>query len=119
MHTHGSVSKEQRAIIEGRPQSRTNTGGGLLRAAFELGIDMGAVDLVIQVEAPPSVAIALQRPDAQGTKWVVSRAAIFPKHRGDLLACTVVAMQMEQRHLESTRIPRNPSTFSRNRSSRW
>lgn len=105
---HGSVSKEQRAIIEddlkaGRIPAVVAT------SSLELGIDMGAVDLVIQVEAPPSVASALQRAGRAGHQvGKVSRAAIFPKHRGDLLACTVVAMQMEQRHLESTRIPRNP-----------
>jgi len=105
---HGSVSKEQRALIEddlkaGRIPAVVAT------SSLELGIDMGAVDLVIQVEAPPSVASGLQRVGRAGHQvGEVSRAAIFPKHRGDLLACAVVAEQMQQRHLEATRIPRNP-----------
>lgn len=105
---HGSVSKEQRALIEddlkaGRIPAVVAT------SSLELGIDMGAVDLVIQVEAPPTVASALQRVGRAGHQvGEISRAAIFPKHRGDLVACTVVADQMDKRRLEPTRVVRNP-----------
>ena len=104
---HGSVSKEQRALIEddlkaGRIPAVVAT------SSLELGIDMGAVDLVIQVEAPPSVASGLQRVGRAGHQvGEVSRAAIFPKHRGDLLAAAVVSQQMQARKLEATRMTRN------------
>ncbi len=105
---HGSVSKEQRALIEDDLKSG-RIPAVVATSSLELGIDMGAVDLVIQVEAPPSVASALQRVGRAGHQvGEVSRAAIFPKHRGDLLACAVVAEQMQLRHIEATRIPRNP-----------
>lgn len=105
---HGSVSKEQRGLIEddlkaGRIPAVVAT------SSLELGIDMGAVDLVIQVEAPPSVASGLQRVGRAGHHvGEVSRAVIFPKHRGDLLASAVVTQQMNARALETTRVPRNP-----------
>lgn len=105
---HGSVSKEQRALIEddlkaGRIPAVVAT------SSLELGIDMGAIDLVVQVEAPPTVASALQRVGRAGHQvGEVSRAAIFPKHRGDLLACAVVADLMQRRQIEATRMPRNP-----------
>ncbi|MGN6339227.1 DEAD/DEAH box helicase, partial [Mycobacterium sp.] len=82
---HGSVSKEQRALVE------EDLKRGLLKAvvatsSLELGIDMGAVDLVIQVEAPPSVASGLQRIGRAGHQGgEVSRGVLFPKHRTDLL----------------------------------
>lgn len=104
---HGSVSKEQRALIEddlkaGRIPAVVAT------SSLELGIDMGAVDLVIQVEAPPTVASALQRVGRAGHQvGEVSRAAVFPKHRGDLLASAVVAQLMQERRIESTRMTRN------------
>ena len=105
---HGSVSKEQRALIEddlkaGRIPAVVAT------SSLELGIDMGAVDLVVQVEAPPSVASGLQRAGRAGHQvGETSRAVVFPKHRGDLLAAAVVINQMNDRQLEATRIPRNP-----------
>ncbi|MGV1035878.1 MAG: ATP-dependent helicase [Candidatus Nanopelagicales bacterium] len=105
---HGSVSKEQRALIEddlkaGRIPAVVAT------SSLELGIDMGAVDLVVQVEAPPSVASGLQRAGRAGHQvGETSRAVVFPKHRGDLLAAAVVINQMNERKLEATRIPRNP-----------
>src|SRR5690606_4939357 len=85
---HGSVSKEQRAIIADDLKS------GRLRcvvatSSLELGIDMGAVDLVVQVEAPPSVASGLQRVGRAGHQvGEVSRGVLFPKHRTDVIHCT-------------------------------
>src|SRR6201994_5047393 len=84
---HGSVSKEQRAIVEEDLKS------GRLKAvvatsSLELGIDMGAVDLVIQVEAPPSVASGLQRVGRAGHQvGEISHGVLFPKHRTDLIGC--------------------------------
>lgn len=104
---HGSVSKEQRALIE-EDLKAGNIPAVVATSSLELGIDMGAVDLVIQVEAPPTVASALQRVGRAGHQvGEVSRAAIFPKHRGDLLACAVVAQQMQERRIEPTRMTRN------------
>src|SRR5207248_7322324 len=72
-------------------------------------IDMGAVDLVVQVESPPSVASGLQRVGRAGHHvGAVSRGVIFPKYRGDLLECTVVAERMRAGAIESMRYPRNP-----------
>ncbi|MGQ0625704.1 MAG: ATP-dependent helicase [Sporichthyaceae bacterium] len=105
---HGSVSKEQRAIIEDELKT------GRLRAvvatsSLELGIDMGAVDLVVQVESPPSVASGLQRVGRAGHQvGAVSRGIVFPKHRGDLVQTAVVAERMTAGQIEAIRIPRNP-----------
>jgi ATP-dependent Lhr-like helicase len=105
---HGSVSREQRLEIEGALKS------GELRAvvatsSLELGIDMGAVDLVIQVEAPTSVASGLQRVGRAGHQ-VGGRSVgrVFPKYRGDLLAATAVTHLMAERQVEEIRIPANP-----------
>ncbi|GAA2513500.1 ATP-dependent helicase [Pilimelia columellifera] len=105
---HGSVSREERRHIEealkaGRLPAVVAT------SSLELGIDMGAVDLVIQIAAPPSVAAGLQRVGRAGHQvGAVSRGVVFPKHRGDLLSCAVVAQRMADGALESTRCPRNP-----------
>ncbi len=105
---HGSVSKEQRAQIEDDLKT------GRLRAvvatsSLELGIDMGAVDLVIQVEAPPSVASGLQRVGRAGHQvGAVSEGVVLPKYRGDLLASAVVVGRMRAGELESLRVPANP-----------
>jgi ATP-dependent Lhr-like helicase len=105
---HGSVSREQRAIVEealkaGRLPAVVAT------SSLELGIDMGAVDLVVQVESPPSVASGLQRIGRAGHQvGAVSRGVIFPKFRGDLLECAVVAERMRDGAIESMRYPRNP-----------
>jgi ATP-dependent Lhr-like helicase len=105
---HGSVSREQRAFVEddlkaGRLPAVVAT------SSLELGIDMGAVDLVVQVEAPPSVAAGLQRVGRAGHQvGAVSRGVIFPKFRGDLLECAVVAERMRAGAIESMRYPRNP-----------
>jgi ATP-dependent Lhr-like helicase len=105
---HGSVSKEQRGLIEealkaGRLPAVVAT------SSLELGIDMGAVDLVIQVESPPSVASGLQRVGRAGHQvGAVSRGVIFPKYRGDLVQTAVVAERMRAGQIESLRYPRNP-----------
>jgi ATP-dependent Lhr-like helicase len=105
---HGSVSKEQRAVIEddlkaGRLPAVVAT------SSLELGIDMGAVDLVIQVEAPPSVASGLQRVGRAGHQvGAVSHGVLFPKHRGDLVQTAVVVERMLAGRIEALRIPSNP-----------
>jgi ATP-dependent Lhr-like helicase len=105
---HGSVSKEQRAQVEEELKS------GILRcvvatSSLELGIDMGAVDLVIQVEAPPSAASGLQRIGRAGHQvGEVSRAALFPKHRGDVLHTAIVTERMLAGQIEAIAIPQNP-----------
>ncbi|MRH30001.1 DEAD/DEAH box helicase [Microbacterium sp. SYP-A9085] len=105
---HGSVSKEQRAQVEDELKS------GVLRcvvatSSLELGIDMGAVDLVIQVEAPPSAASGLQRIGRAGHQvGETSRAALFPKHRSDVLHTAVVTERMLAGQIESIAVPQNP-----------
>lgn len=105
---HGSVSKDQRALIEDELKS------GRLRclvatSSLELGIDMGAVNLVIQVESPPSVASGLQRVGRAGHQVdEVSRGIIVPKHRADLIHCAVVSERMSAGLIEKMRIPQNP-----------
>ena len=105
---HGSVSKEQRAQVEDELKS------GVLRcvvatSSLELGIDMGAVDLVIQVEAPPSAASGLQRVGRAGHQvGEISRAALFPKHRGDVLHTAVVTERMLAGQIEAIAVPANP-----------
>src|SRR5450759_1689534 len=105
---HGSVSKEQRALIEddlkaGRLPAVVAT------SSLELGIDMGAIDLVIQVESPPSVASGLQRVGRAGHQvGAVSRGVVFPKFRGDLVQTAVVVDRMRQGAIESLRVPSNP-----------
>ncbi len=105
---HGSLAREQRVEIEDRLKA------GTLRAlvatsSLELGIDMGAIDLVIQIEAPPSVASGLQRIGRSGHSiGAVSEGVIFPKFRGDLVACAAVARAMHDGAVEATRYPRNP-----------
>ncbi|MGD0166123.1 MAG: DEAD/DEAH box helicase [Gaiellaceae bacterium] len=105
---HGSLAREQRTEIEEALKS------GRLRclvatSSLELGIDMGAVDLVIQVESPKSVARGLQRIGRAGhTLEATAKGRIFPKFRGDLLESAVVARRMREGLIEETRIPRNP-----------
>lgn len=105
---HGSVSKEQRALVEEELKS------GVLRcvvatSSLELGIDMGAVDLVVQVEAPPSAASGLQRVGRAGHQvGEISRAALFPKHRGDVLHTAIVTERMLAGKIEAIKVPRNP-----------
>ncbi|MFJ7163882.1 ATP-dependent helicase [Streptomyces globosus] len=105
---HGSVSKEQRALVEedlkaGRLPAVVAT------SSLELGIDMGAVDLVVQVESPPSVASGLQRVGRAGHQvGAVSTGVVFPKYRGDLVQAAVVTERMRSGAIESLRIPSNP-----------
>ncbi|WP_280407038.1 ATP-dependent helicase [Nocardia carnea] len=105
---HGSVSKEQRALIEDDLKS------GRLRcvvatSSLELGIDMGAVDLVVQVEAPPSVASGLQRIGRAGHQvGEISRGVLFPKHRTDVVHCAVTAQRMLAGQIEELKIPAHP-----------
>ncbi|OEV00054.1 DEAD/DEAH box helicase [Streptomyces qinglanensis] len=105
---HGSVSKEQRSQVEedlkaGRLPAVVAT------SSLELGIDMGAVDLVIQVESPPSVASGLQRVGRAGHQvGAVSAGVVFPKYRGDLVQSAVVTERMREGAIEALRIPANP-----------
>ncbi|MBA2462347.1 MAG: DEAD/DEAH box helicase, partial [Actinobacteria bacterium] len=105
---HGSLAREQRVEIEellkaGQIPCLVAT------SSLELGIDMGAVDLVIQVESPKSVARGLQRIGRAGHELgSVSKGRIFPKFRADLLECAVVARAMRDGAIEETSIPRNP-----------
>jgi ATP-dependent Lhr-like helicase len=105
---HGSIAREQRLEIEDALKR------GTLRAivatsSLELGIDMGAVDLVIQVESPGSVSRGLQRIGRAGHRvGEPSRGTVFPKYRGDLLEATVVVRRMLEGAIEETRYPRNP-----------
>lgn len=105
---HGSVSKEQRAQVEDDLKS------GRLRAvvatsSLELGIDMGAVDLVIQVESPPSVASGLQRIGRAGHQvGEISQGVLFPKHRTDLIGCAVTVQRMRSGDIETMHVPANP-----------
>ncbi len=105
---HGSVSKDQRAIIEDDLKS------GRLRcvvatSSLELGIDMGEVDLVVQVEAPPSVASGLQRVGRAGHQvGEISRGVLFPKHRADLVNSAVTVERMVAGQIESISVPANP-----------
>ncbi len=105
---HGSLAREERMVVE-----------ELLKAgeipcivatsSLELGIDMGAVDLVVQVESPKSVAAGLQRIGRAGHNvGDTSKGRIFPKFRGDLLECAVVARRMREGAIEPTVVPRNP-----------
>ena len=105
---HGSLARAARSEVEdllkaGRIKALVAT------SSLELGIDMGAIDLVVQIEAPPSVASGLQRIGRAGHQaGAVSEGIIFPKFRGDLVACAAVARAMHEGRVESTRYPRNP-----------
>ena len=105
---HGSLSREERLLVEDQLKA-----GDLpclvATSSLELGIDMGAVDLVLQVESPKSVTAGLQRIGRAGHNvGDVSKGRIFPKFRADLLECAVVAQRMREARIESTVVPRNP-----------
>ena len=105
---HGSLAREERLVVEDLLKS-----GELpclvATSSLELGIDMGAVDLVLQVESPKSVTAGLQRIGRAGHNvGDVSKGRIFPKFRADLLECAVVARRMRDGDIESTVVPRNP-----------
>src|SRR5437764_3638691 len=105
---HGSLAREQRLEIE-EWLKRGEIPCLVATSSLELGIDMGAVDLVVQVESPKSVARGLQRVGRAGHELeAVSKGRIFPKFRGDLLEAAVVAQRMEEGLIEETVIPRNP-----------
>ena len=105
---HGSVSREQRTIIEDDLKSG-RLPAVVATSSLELGIDMGAVDLVVQVESPPSVASGLQRVGRAGHQvGAVSRGVVFPKFRGDLLQSAVVVERMKAGAIEALAVPRNP-----------
>ena len=105
---HGSVSKEQRALVE-EDLKRGQLKAVVATSSLELGIDMGAVDLVIQVEAPPSVASGLQRIGRAGHQvGEISRGVLFPKHRTDLIGCAVSVQRMLAGQIETMRVPANP-----------
>ncbi|MGH3355335.1 MAG: ATP-dependent helicase, partial [Nocardioidaceae bacterium] len=105
---HGSVSKEQRALIED-DLKRGRLPCVVATSSLELGIDMGAVDLVVQVEAPPSVASGMQRVGRAGHQvGEVSRGVLFPKHRSDLVQTAVTVERMRVGAIEALRMPHNP-----------
>ncbi len=105
---HGSVSKEQRALIEDDLKSG-RLPAVVATSSLELGIDMGAVDLVVQVESPPSVASGLQRVGRAGHQvGAVSEGVLFPKYRGDLVQTAVVVERMRAGQIEELRVPANP-----------
>jgi len=105
---HGSIARAQRIEIE------DNLKSGRLPAlvatsSLELGIDMGAIDLVVQIESPPSIASGMQRIGrASHQVGAVSEGIIFPKFRSDLIACAAVTAAMHAGAIEPTRYPRNP-----------
>jgi ATP-dependent Lhr-like helicase len=105
---HGSLAREERLVVEDLLKS-----GQLpclvATSSLELGIDMGAVDLVIQVESPKSVTAGLQRIGRAGHNvGDVSRGRVFPKFRADLLECAVVVKRMRDGDIEPTVVPRSP-----------
>ena len=105
---HGSVAKEKRLEIEDRLK-RGDLPAIVATSSLELGIDMGAVDLVIQIEAPPSIASGMQRIGRAGHKvGEPSRGILFPKYRGDLLAAAAATARMQEGRVEETTYPRNP-----------
>ncbi len=105
---HGSLARPQRIEIEDRLKSG-QLRGLVATSSLELGIDMGAIDLVIQIEAPPSVASGMQRIGRSGhTIDQPSRGVIVPKYRGDLVACAAVTRLMHEARIEAIRYPRNP-----------
>jgi ATP-dependent Lhr-like helicase len=105
---HGSVSREQRSLTE-EALKRGDLPCVVATSSLELGIDMGAVDLVVQVESPPSVASGLQRIGRAGHQvGAISRGVMFPKHRGDLVPAAITSQRMTSGAIEAIRPPRNP-----------
>ncbi len=105
---HGSLAREQRVVIEDELK-RGVLRGIVATSSLELGIDMGAVDLVIQVESPGAVSRGMQRVGRAGhSVGEPSRGTLYPKHRGDLLEAAVVAQRMVTGQIETTRFLRNP-----------
>lgn len=105
---HGSLAREERLIVEDRLKAGTLP-ALVATSTLELGIDMGAVDLVVQIETPPSVASGIQRIGrASHQAGAVSRGILFPKYRGDLLATAAITAAILDGDVEATRMPRNP-----------
>ncbi|HEY3445745.1 MAG TPA: DEAD/DEAH box helicase [Myxococcales bacterium] len=105
---HGSVARLQRLEIEDKLKAG-QLRGLVATSSLELGIDMGAVDLVVQIEAPPSVASGLQRIGRAGHQvGAPSKGILFPKWRGDLVACAALTEAMRASDVEPIRYPRNP-----------
>ncbi len=105
---HGSLARDQRAAIEDMLKAG-NLRGLVATSSLELGIDMGAIDLVVLIEAPPTVASGLQRIGRAGHQvGGRSDGVIFPKFRGDLVACAALADAMDEGAVEATYYPRNP-----------
>ena len=105
---HGSLSRERRLEIEDDLKSG-RLRGLVATSSLELGIDMGAVDLVVQVSSPGAVSTGLQRIGRAGHQvGAPSRGKIFPKHRADLLESAVVVERMQAGQIEETHYPRNP-----------
>ncbi|HEX9365726.1 MAG TPA: DEAD/DEAH box helicase, partial [Vicinamibacterales bacterium] len=105
---HGSLARPQRTEIEDRLKAG-QIRGLVATSSLELGIDMGAIDLVVQIEAPPSVASGMQRIGRSGhTIDQPSRGIIIPKYRADLVACAAVTRAMHEARIEAIRYPRNP-----------
>lgn len=105
---HGSVSREQRTMIEDELKAG-RLPAVVATSSLELGIDMGAIDLVVQVESPPSVASGMQRVGRAGHQVdAISRGVLFPKFRGDLVQTAVVVERMLAGEIEALRPPTNP-----------
>jgi ATP-dependent Lhr-like helicase len=105
---HGSIAREQRLEVEDMLK-RGDLPALVATSSLELGIDMGAVDLVVQIESPKSVAAGLQRVGRAGhSVGEASRGRFFPKWRGDLLETAVVTRRMREGEIEHTRVPRQP-----------
>jgi ATP-dependent Lhr-like helicase len=105
---HGSIAREQRVLIEDMLKAG-QLRGLVATSSLELGIDMGAVDLVIQVEAPPSAATGIQRIGRAGhSVGEISKGTILPKHRGDLLEAAAVVERVLAAQIEATVVPKNP-----------
>jgi ATP-dependent Lhr-like helicase len=105
---HGSIAHEQRTAVE-EMLKEGRVAAIVATSSLELGIDMGAVDLVVQVGSPVTVAAGLQRIGRAGhSVGVASRGTIFPTHRGDLVEAAAIAERMAEGAIEETRVPRNP-----------
>ncbi|WP_324653217.1 DEAD/DEAH box helicase [Georgenia sp. H159] len=105
---HGSMSREERTRIETALKSGALP-AVIATSTLELGIDMGAVDLVVQVGSPPSVASALQRIGRAGHQvGALSRGVVLPTHRGDLLAATVTSVRAQEGAIEALQVVSNP-----------
>jgi len=105
---HGAIARERRVQIE-EALKNGQLRGLVATSTLELGIDMGAIDLVVQIEAPPSVASGLQRIGRAGhSVGGVSKGIIYPKFRGDLLAAAATVDEMRRGQVEAQHFPRNP-----------